>query len=57
MLNAKPTTKPFRVPDFELGMIVGGGGVTLAITLLAIVWRILVVKSDFWRNAEDEKNL
>ncbi|MBS0959760.1 hypothetical protein [Acetobacter thailandicus] len=45
------------MPDFELGMIVGGGGVTLAITLLAIVWRILVVKSDFWRNAEDEKNL
>ncbi|MFT8944834.1 MAG: hypothetical protein ABF931_11675 [Acetobacter pasteurianus] len=37
-------------PDFECGMIVGGGGVFLAIIIFAVGWHALVVRSDFWRN-------
>ncbi|WP_280114346.1 hypothetical protein [Acetobacter oryzoeni] len=37
------------MPDFECGMIVGGGGVFFATIILAVGWRLLVVRSDFWR--------
>ncbi|GCD74019.1 hypothetical protein NBRC3299_0311 [Acetobacter pasteurianus NBRC 3299] len=36
-------------PDFECGMIVGGGGMFLATIVFAVVWRLLVERSDFWR--------
>ncbi|ARW47888.1 MULTISPECIES: hypothetical protein [Acetobacter] len=36
-------------PDFECGMIVGGGGVFFATIILVVGWRLLVVRSDFWR--------
>ena len=36
-------------PDFECGMIVGGGGTLLATIALAVGWRWLVMRSDFWR--------
>ncbi|ARW47560.1 MULTISPECIES: hypothetical protein [Acetobacter] len=37
-------------PDFECGMIVGGGGVFLATIIFAVGWHALVVRSDIWRN-------
>lgn len=36
-------------PDFECGMVFGGGGTFLAAIILVIGWRLLVVRSDFWR--------
>ncbi|ARW09922.1 hypothetical protein [Acetobacter ascendens] len=36
-------------PDFECGMIVGGGGMFLATIVFAVGWQLLVVRSGFWR--------
>ncbi|GCD48781.1 hypothetical protein SRCM100623_00738 [Acetobacter pasteurianus] len=37
------------IPDFECGMIVGGVGVFLATIILVMGWRLLVMRSGFWR--------
>ena len=37
-------------PDFECGMVLGGGGVTFAIVLFVWIDSVLREHSSFWRN-------
>lgn len=41
-------------PDFECGMIFGGVGVFLATIVFAVVWHLLVVKSNIWRDIKSD---